>query len=137
MMLVIITAGAGAWPASYAVKVETSALRLRGKTQGVGELFQNIVSIVFNLVLPYMYNPDSGYLRGKMGFVYGGLCLCTAAITWWIVPEMKGRSVLDIDHMFGIGLKARDFKGWEGNADAAAQVELGKSGNARRTSNED
>ena len=128
MMLVVITAGVGAWPASFAVKVETSALRLRAKTQGVGELFHNIASIVFNLVLPYMYNPDAGYLRGKMGFVYGGICLFTAVVTWLVVPEMKGRSVLDIDHMFSLGLKAKDFKKWQGNADAAALAEMAKDG---------
>lgn len=128
-MLIVITAGVGAWPASYTVKVETSALRLRGKTQGVGELFQNIASIVFNIILPYMYNPDSGYLRGKMGFVYGGICLCTTVVTFWIVPEMKGRSVLDIDYMFSIGLKAKDFKKWQGNADAAAKGEIAKNFN--------
>lgn len=131
MMLVVITAGVGAWPASFVVKVETSALRLRAKTQGVGELFHNIASIVFNLVLPYMYNPDAGYLRGKMGFVYGGICLFTAVVTWWIVPEMKGRSVLDIDHMFSLGLKAREFKKWEGNADAAALAEIAKGERGR------
>lgn len=126
MMLVVITTGVGAWPASFAVKVETSALRLRAKTQGIGELFQNIASIVFNLVLPYMYNPDAGYLRGKMGFIYGGFCLFTAVMTWWIVPEMKGRSVLDIDHMFSLGLKAKEFKKWQGNADAAVLAEMAK-----------
>jgi Sugar (and other) transporter len=132
MMLVVITAGVGAWPASFAVKVETSALRLRGKTQGVGELFHNVASIVFNLTLPYMYNPDAGYLRGKMGFVYGGICLFTAVVTWLIVPEMKGRTVLDIDQMFSLGLKAREFKKWEGNADAAARAEMGKEREERR-----
>ena len=126
MMLVIITAGVGAWPASYAVKVETSALRLRAKTQGVGELFHNVASIVFNLVLPYMYNPDAGYLRGKIGFVWGGICFFTAVITYLVVPEMKGRSVLDIDHMFALGLRARDFKKWQGNADAAALAGMAK-----------
>jgi hypothetical protein len=119
MMLVVITAGVGAWPASYAVKAETSALRLRAKTQGVGELFHNVASIIFNVILPYMYNPDAGYLRGKMGFVWAGFCVFAAAVTWLLVPEMKGRSVLDIDAMFAEGLKAREFKTWSGNADAA------------------
>ena len=134
MMLVIITAGVGAWPASYAVKVETSALRLRAKTQGVGELSHNVASIVFNLILPYMYNPDAGYLRGKMGFVYGGICVFTAVVTWLVVPEMKGRTVLDIDHMFSIGLKARDFKKWEGNVDAAAMAQVAKDAQRQRGS---
>lgn len=123
MMLVIMVAGVGAWPASYAVKAETSALRLRAKSQGVGELFQNVVSIIFNIVLPYMYNPDAGYLRGKMGFIWAGFCALAAALTWLYVPEMKGRSVLDIDAMFAEGLKARDFAKWRGNADAAVLAE--------------
>ncbi len=132
MMLVVISAGVGAWPASFAVKVETSALRLRAKTQGAGEFVHNVASIVFNVILPYMYNPDAGYLRGKMGFVFGGICLFTAVVSWLVIPEMKGRSVLDIDHMFSLGLKARDFKKWRGNADAAALAEMAKDRQPQR-----
>lgn len=118
LMVTIITFSLGAWPASYAIAGETSSLRLRAKTQALGILSYNVASIIFNLILPYIYNPDSGDLRAKTGFVYAGFCLLAFVGTWLWVPEMKGRSVGEIDVMFEMRIKARDFvrtkvkKGW-------------------------
>jgi hypothetical protein len=35
-------------------------------------------------------------------------------VAWWLIPEMKGRSVAEIDQMFELRLGARQFKGWNG-----------------------
>lgn len=112
--LVILACGLGCWPAAYAIMGETSALRLRAKTQAVGGVAQQVASIVFKFVLPYIFNPDAGNLRAKTGFLYTGFCTIGAVVTWLLVPEMKDRNALEIDHMFDIGLKARQFKGWQG-----------------------
>lgn len=111
-MAVVVVCGLGAWPASYSVAGEASSLRLRAKTQGIGVLCYMLSNVVFNLVLPYIYNTDAGDLKGKTGFVYAGLCLVTFLVTWFIVPEMKGRTALDIDAMFEEKLPARQFKHW-------------------------
>ncbi|CAI7658284.1 unnamed protein product [Penicillium manginii] len=112
MMAVVVVCGMGAWPASYSVAGETSSLRLRAKTQGIGVFCYMLSNVVFNLVLPYIYNTDAGDLKGKTGFVYAGLCFMTFVITWLIIPEMKGRSALDIDAMFEAKLPCRQFKNW-------------------------
>lgn len=112
MMVIIIVCGMGCWPASYAVAGETSALSLRAKTQGIGVLFHNLFNIIFNLILPYIYNPDSGDLRAKTGFVYAGFCFVGLAGSWVLIPEMKGRSVVDLDRMFELKLPAREFSRW-------------------------
>lgn len=109
LMMIIIICSLGAWPASYAIAGETSSLRLRAKTQGLGILFHNLANIIFNLVLPYIYNPDSGNLRAMTGFVYAGFCVIAVAGTWFWVPEMKGRSVGEIDAMFELRIRTRDF----------------------------
>ncbi|KAK9852440.1 hypothetical protein MYU51_008209 [Penicillium brevicompactum] len=113
MMAVVVVCGLGAWPASYAVSGETSSLRLRAKTQGIGVLCYMLSNVVFNLILPYIYNTDAGDLKGKTGFVYAGLCLATFVITWLIVPEMKDRTALEVDTMFENGLPCADFKSWK------------------------
>jgi len=112
MMAVIVVCGMGAWPASFAVAGEASNLRLRAKTQGVGVLCDMLSNVVFNLVLPYIYNPDAGDLKGKTGFVYGGLCLFAFAVTWLSVPEMKGHTALENDTMFESNIPCREFKNW-------------------------
>ncbi|OQD81415.1 hypothetical protein PENANT_c027G10865 [Penicillium antarcticum] len=112
MMAVVVVCGLGAWPASYAVSGETSSLRLRAKTQGIGVLCYMLSNVVFNLVLPYVYNTDAGDLKGKTGFVYAGLCLLTLVVTWLIIPEMKDRTTLEVDAMFEADLPCRNFKKW-------------------------
>lgn len=117
MILVIMSAGLSVWPASYAIGSETSALHLRAKAQGIGWFVSNAVSAVFGLVLPYMYNPDKGNLRAKVGFVYGAICLICFAVSYYHVPEMKERTPAEIDRMFDLKLAARKFKGWSSTSE--------------------
>lgn len=127
MMLVVITCGVGAWPVSYAVGAETSSLRIRSKTQGIGGLVSHAGAIVANLILPYIYNPDSGDLKAKTGLVFGASCLITAGIGWLLVPEMKGRNMHEIDRMFELGLPARRFKNWREDSSAGVALEVQQS----------
>ena len=114
-MAVVVVCGMGAWPASFAVAGEASNLRLRAKTQGIGVLYYMLSNVIFNLVLPYIYNTDAGDVKGKTGFVYCGLCLLAFAVTWLAVPDMKGRTALEIDTMFESNLPCRQFKNWSAN----------------------
>ncbi|ETN37265.1 uncharacterized protein HMPREF1541_08256 [Cyphellophora europaea CBS 101466] len=116
-MAIIVVVGVGAWPASYAIRSEASALRLRSKSQGIAGLFDYLSSIALNLVLPYIYNPDAGNLKARTGFIFTGLCLIGAVVTFLDVPEMKGRNVLELDAMFKLGLKTREFRSWNGSAE--------------------
>jgi MFS family permease len=112
MMLTIVVAGVGVWPASFAIAAETSSLQLRARTQGLGWCISALGTAVSGVALPYVFNPDEGNLRGKTGFTYFASCLVGAAVAWWLIPEMKGRSVADIDRMFELNLSARQFKSW-------------------------
>lgn len=113
--MVTAIAGLTVWPASYAIGSEVSALNMRAKAQGLGWLFSNAVSAAFGLALPYIYNPDAGNLRGKIGFIFAALCAIGSLITYLSVPEMKGRTPSEIDRMFELGLAARDFSMWTFN----------------------
>lgn len=114
MITVILVCGLGAWPAGFAVMGETSALSLRAKSQAIGDIASQLMSIVVNFVLPLLYSRDGANLGAKTGFVYTALCAVAVFTSWLYIPEMKGRSALEIDHMFSIGLPARAFKGWRG-----------------------
>lgn len=123
MMVVIVVCGIGVWPASYVVGGETSALHLRAKTQGVGWFVSGLSSGVFQIVLPYIFNPDEGNLRAKTGFVFAALCAGAAVATWLSVPEMKNRSVAEIDRMFELRLSTRHFEKWSPNDAAEIETE--------------
>jgi hypothetical protein len=112
MIVTIMVCGVGVWPASYVVGGEASALHLRAKAQGVGWFIAGLASGIFSIGLPYIFNADQGNLRAKTGFVYAVLCVIGYGVSWLIVPEMKGRSALELDRMFELRLDARKFKQW-------------------------
>lgn len=109
-ILIIFTAGIGAWPASVLISSQASSLRLRGKTQGLGWVAHGLSQGTFSIVLPYVYNPDAGNSRGKVGFLFMGLCIIAAVLTWLFVPEMAGLSPQAIDDKFEMGIGARKWE---------------------------
>ncbi|KAK3186059.1 hypothetical protein K4F52_005283 [Lecanicillium sp. MT-2017a] len=119
LILVIMSAGLSVWPASYAIGSETSALHLRAKVQGIGWFISSAVSAIFGFILPYIYNPDKGNLRAKVAFIYGAICLLCVVVTYYYVPEMKGRTPAEIDRMFDLKLSALEFKDWDGSESPA------------------
>ncbi|KAM0328573.1 hypothetical protein ACHAQA_004981 [Verticillium albo-atrum] len=123
MISVVIVTSLGAWPCSHVISAETSALHLRAKAQGIGWFTSGAGNSIFGFVLPYIFNPDQGNLRAKTGFVFAGLCLLAAAVTFFEVPEMKGRTPGEIDRMFELGLSARQFKGWKNPSVAVVDSE--------------
>jgi MFS family permease len=112
MMITIIICGIGVWPASFAISAEASSLQLRSKTQGIGWSVAAVVSTISGLCLPYVFNPDQGNLRGKTGYTYAASCLIGLVISYFIIPEMKGKSANEIDRMFEEGISARQFQKW-------------------------
>lgn len=100
LMVIITTVGLTVWPASYAIGAEASSLQLRAKSQGLGWLLNCLSNGILGLVLPYIFNDDQGALGAKTGFVYTGFCIVALGLAWLIVPEMKDKSVVEIDEMF-------------------------------------
>ncbi|KAI9047014.1 hypothetical protein LZ554_009088 [Drepanopeziza brunnea f. sp. 'monogermtubi'] len=99
----------GPAPASWVIIGETSAIRLRPLTTGVGRAAYYIVEIPCIFLASYMLNPTGGNLGGKCGYVWGAtgfLCLLTA---YFFLPEMKGRSYREIDILFRRKVPARKW----------------------------
>lgn len=113
MMIVIVVSGVGAWPASYVVTAETSSLRLRSKTQGISWLLGGIGRCAFDVTTPFLYNKDAADLGSKTGFVYFGTAIVATVISFFFVPELKGRSTVEIDRMFEQRLPTRQFRKYQ------------------------
>jgi len=100
----------GPAPASWVIIGETSAIRLRPLTTGMGRAAYYIVEIPCIFLGSYMLNPTGGNLAGKCGYVWGAtgfLCLVTA---YFYLPEMKGRSYREIDILFKRRVPARKWR---------------------------
>lgn len=108
-----MVSGLGSWPASHVIATETSSLQLRAKTQGIGWFTAGVGAGVFAIILPYIYNSDKGNLRAKTGFVMVGFVGVAITIVWLTIPEMKGRTPMEIDRMFALRLPTRGFKQWQ------------------------
>ncbi|CAG7556450.1 unnamed protein product [Fusarium equiseti] len=85
---------------AFAVLGETASLALKAKTMALATATQSVMGVAMNFAIPYMVNPDQGNLKGKVGFIFGGLGLLGFAWGWMFVPELKGRRYDEIDHMF-------------------------------------
>ncbi|PSK60278.1 hypothetical protein B9Z65_1176 [Elsinoe australis] len=100
----------GPAPASWVIIGETSSIRLRPLTTGVGRGAYYLVNIPCIFLASYMLNPDQANLGGKCGYVWAGTAfVCTVMAYIWI-PEMKDRSYREIDILFKRRVQARKWK---------------------------
>lgn len=79
---------------------ETSTINLRAKTTALATATQSVFGIVMNIAVPYMVNPDEGDLKGRVGFIFGGLGAIATIVCFFYVPDLKGRTFEEIDVMF-------------------------------------
>ena len=56
--------------------------------------------MVIGFVNPYIQNKGYGDLGGYVGFVYGSFSLISVIFTVFYVPEMKNRSLEELDELF-------------------------------------
>ncbi|ODN86069.1 MFS transporter, SP family, general alpha glucoside:H+ symporter [Cryptococcus wingfieldii CBS 7118] len=97
-------------PVSWVYIGETSAIRLRPLTTGIGRASYYIIEIPCIFLASYMLNPTGGNLGGKCGYVWGATGLICFVIAFFCLPEMKGRSYREIDLLFRRGTSTRKFK---------------------------
>ncbi|TVY87249.1 Maltose permease [Lachnellula willkommii] len=100
----------GPAPASWVIIGETSAIRLRPLTTGMGRATYYIIEIPCIFLGSYMLNPTGGNLGGKCGYVWGGTGLFCLIMAYFYLPEMKGRSYREIDILFKRRVPARKWK---------------------------
>jgi hypothetical protein len=85
---------------AFAVLGEASSSTLRAKTIGLATATQSVFGTLMNVVVPYLVNPDKADLKGKVGFIFGGLSAVATVWSFFYVPELKGRTFDEIDYMF-------------------------------------
>lgn len=85
---------------AFVILGETSSPTLRAKTVGLASATQATFGIIMNFTIPYMVDPDEANLKGKVGFVFGGLCLIASIASYFFCPELKGRTFNEINTMF-------------------------------------
>ncbi|KAI8946283.1 general substrate transporter [Xylaria longipes] len=100
----------GPAPASWVIIGETSSIRLRPLTTGIGRASYYIVEIPLIFLSSWLLNPTGGNLGGKCGYVWGGTGLFCFIVAYFWLPEMRGRSYREIDILFNRKVQARKWK---------------------------
>lgn len=72
-----------------------------------------IAAFVVTFVTPYLIKPEYANLSSKVGFIFGGFT--TFYLIWAIffLPELKNRSLEEVDELFNANLWAWQFSKYE------------------------
>ncbi|KAF3036647.1 hypothetical protein E8E12_000629 [Didymella heteroderae] len=99
-------------PLIWITTVESAPSRNREKVQAVACFFGFGVSLLITSVSPYIQDEGHGNLGGKIGFIWGAFSFITAAWVYFIVPEMKGFTIEQLDYLYDHHVSTSRFKGY-------------------------
>jgi hypothetical protein len=69
-----------------------------------------LTTFLTSFTTPYLINADYANLGGKLGYVYGAINVLVVIGVFFIIPELKGRSLEEINQLFASGAPLRQFK---------------------------
>jgi SP family general alpha glucoside:H+ symporter-like MFS transporter len=98
-------------PISYTIISETSSVRLRALSTGVGRAAYYVAEIPMIYLASQMLNGTGWNLAGKCGYVWGGTAVVCWVMAYFFLPELKDRSYREADILFNRKVPARKFKG--------------------------
>ncbi|KAK4234450.1 general substrate transporter [Achaetomium macrosporum] len=96
-------------PVSYVVLSETAALRLKEKTNLLASVLSVLTTFVTSFTVPYLINAKYANLGGKVGFIYGSFNFVMVVLVYFFIPELKGRTLEEVDQLFASGAPLRKF----------------------------
>lgn len=94
---------------SYIVVSEAASTRIKEKTNLLACVISVLATFVTSFTIPYLIQPQYAGLGGKVGFVYGSICVVMAILAFFFIPELKGRSLEEVDQLFASNAPLRNF----------------------------
>lgn len=89
---------------------EMPAQDLRAYTQGVAIAVSFIFAWICTFTAPYFINPTELNWGPKYGWIWFGSSVITTAFIYFMLPDVNGRSLEEIDEMFRNKVSTRGFK---------------------------
>jgi SP family general alpha glucoside:H+ symporter-like MFS transporter len=59
--------------------------------------------MISSIITPYILNPTAGNWKAEAAFLPGGLSMIILIWSYFRIPDLKGRSYEEIDHLFDRG----------------------------------
>ncbi|KAJ5987085.1 general substrate transporter [Penicillium sp. IBT 35674x] len=106
----VFNAGVGSNVYAIAGEVPTSILRT--KTLALAISVEQAIYTMWSFVSPYIFNPDYGNLKAKIGFVFGAFMLGYIVLAYLFVPETRMRTYEELDELFMNKIPTRQFRGY-------------------------
>lgn len=107
---------------AFSLLAEVSTSRLRAKTVAIGYSTQNAINVMWQFVIPYLFNPDEANLKAKIAFIFFGTSVLCIIYLWYYQPETAGRSYQELDELFAKGVPARKFKSYKTDVQIANEA---------------
>ncbi|KAL4805907.1 general substrate transporter [Aspergillus unguis] len=109
--------------ASYPVATELVSSRLRAWTVGSATSLGYLLAWLTNFCTPYFINPENLNWGAKYGYIWAGSNAVCVVFFYFFIPEMKGRSLEELDEIFAARVPARKFKKFQCLIGEAARIE--------------
>ncbi|KAF4957339.1 hypothetical protein FSARC_11338 [Fusarium sarcochroum] len=100
-------------PYSWMVAGEIPSQRLRSYTFGVAAAAGFLGAWLITFTAPYFINPSSLNWGPRYGYIWFPSCIICAVWVYFFLPEVKGRTLEEIDAMFNEKLPARKFQAYK------------------------
>lgn len=89
---------------------EVPTLQLREKTITIATFSGFCVGVLVTYISPFLQNPGYADLEGKIGFIWGVGSVFAFVWCFFVVPELKGRTLEELDELFAGKVGSRAFK---------------------------
>ncbi|OAG02362.1 general substrate transporter [Paraphaeosphaeria sporulosa] len=99
-------------PLIWIVTAESAPTRNREKVQAIAVFLGFGVSLLIASVSPYLQDAGYGNLGGKIGFIWGAFSVVTVVWVFFMVPEMRGFTIEQLDFLFNTRIPTRKFAGY-------------------------
>lgn len=88
---------------------EAASTRVKEKTNLLACVISVLTTFLTSFTIPYLINAQYAGLGGKVGFVYGSICAVMFVMAFLFIPELKNRSLEEVDQLFASGASLRKF----------------------------
>ncbi|KAK0714117.1 general substrate transporter [Lasiosphaeria miniovina] len=116
--------------ASYPVATELVSTRLRSWTVGSSISLGYFLAWLTGFCSPYFINPDKLNWGAKYGYIWAASNIACGVFFFFFLPELKGRTLEEIDELFERRIGAWKFKGTKTNIMDEALKEVREQGPA-------
>ncbi|KAM0665207.1 hypothetical protein ACQRIT_006073 [Beauveria bassiana] len=96
-------------PVSFIVVSEIAAQRVREKTNLFACVISVLTTFVTSFTIPYLISDKFANLGARVGYIYGSTSLIMIVATYFFIPELKGRTLEEVDQLFASGMPLRQF----------------------------